>query len=154
MGSSIPLHRWRTCTVLICEHHIAWTHTFVHEITYITTELRLHLGVVHHLSWWATLHTTLSWVLLTHTTCWLLLSVLLMMLWTTLVELLALGNAWRHLLLHHHGIDALHLLVSNHSHLLLLLLVSLVWIPSSMLTTWANLHHLWRLLRRTSLWLL
>ena len=153
---------WRRgSTVLILENHIVRTKSSVQQVSWDGELLHLHL-VVHESSWWASL--TRVWlVLLSHTGC--LLLTVLRMLWRTALHVmlllrrltLGLWTLRRHLSLHHHRIDALHLLRS-HSHLVLVL-VSWIGITSSlMLATWPNWslrHHLARhLLLRSRLWLL
>lgn len=153
-----------SCSILVWEHHVAWTHTSVHEITGNLVERTRHLLIILHD--WTTLELTF------HALVWLTLSwhsggsrlflpVMLLLLWATFHEMLLLRwlPLWRtslcsHLL-HHHGIHAWHLLSGSHSHVLLLRWIRRV--TSSLgtrRTHWSLCHHLSRLLLRSSrLWL-
>ena len=163
---SIPFSAlWRlSSSILIWEHHVAWTHTSIHKITGNLNIWTAHLLIILHTrtTWELTLHTwvrlTLSW----HSSrSWLFLPVMLLLLRATFHKVLLLRRLslwWTTLsshLLHHHWIHPRHLLGGSHSHVLLL---RWIWrITSSLGTRWTHwslVHHLSRLLRRCSrLWL-
>ena len=156
--------RWLSCSILVWEHHVAWAHSSVHEITGNLVERTWHLLIILHD--WTTLELTfhaLVWLTLSWHTggSWLFLPIMLLLLWTTFHEMLLLRwlTLWRtslcsHLL-HHHGIHTRHLLSGSHSHILLLRWIRRI--ASSLGTRWTHwslVHHLSRLLLRSSrLWL-
>ena len=60
--------RWLSCSILVWEHHVAWAHSSVHEITGNLVERTWHLLIILHD--WTTLELTF------HALVWLTLSCL------------------------------------------------------------------------------